>query len=82
MKAIDTNQYLNFWSHHPLYHKLGDVRSLLDRKDTIVSDPAEQTANLSLSQSVSYMNSTNCTVSEWLGVSMPILRAEYGQNSG
>ena len=34
------------------------------------------------SQSVIYMNSTNSTVSEWLGVSMTILWAEYGQNSG
>ena len=41
-KATHTDQYLNFTSHHPLHQKLGVVRSLIDRKDTIVTDPEEK----------------------------------------
>ena len=36
-KPTHTNQYLQFQSHHPLHQKLGVVRTLLDRKDTIVT---------------------------------------------
>ncbi len=37
-KATHTDQYLNFNSHHPLHQKLGVVRTLLDRKEKIVSE--------------------------------------------
>ncbi|XP_072015063.1 uncharacterized protein [Amphiura filiformis] len=37
-KVTHTNQYLNFKSHHPLHQKLGVVRTLLDRKDKIVTE--------------------------------------------
>ena len=37
-EAADTDQVLNFRSHHQLHHKLGVLISVLDRKDTIVSD--------------------------------------------
>ena len=29
--------YLHFQSHHPIHHKSGVVRTLMDRKDTLVS---------------------------------------------
>ncbi|XP_072043295.1 uncharacterized protein [Amphiura filiformis] len=31
-----TDQYLQFQSPHPLHHKLGIVRTLIDRKDAII----------------------------------------------
>ena len=41
-KKTHTDQYLNFSSHHPLHHKLGVIRSLLDRKDTIVTEDSDK----------------------------------------
>jgi len=41
-KKMHTDQYLNFESHHPLHQKIGVVRSLLDRKDAIVSTEEEK----------------------------------------
>ncbi|XP_072033280.1 uncharacterized protein [Amphiura filiformis] len=41
-KATHTDQYLNFSSHHPIYHKLGVVRTLLDRMDKIVTEPEDR----------------------------------------
>lgn len=37
-KPTHTYQYLQFQSHHPLHHKLGVVRTLMDREDSIVSE--------------------------------------------
>ena len=36
-KKTHTDRYLSYHSHHPLNHKLGVIRSLLDRKDCVVS---------------------------------------------
>ena len=36
-KPTPTDQYLDFKSHHPLQHKLGVIRTLMYRADTIVS---------------------------------------------
>ena len=36
-KRTHTDQYLNFTAYHPLHHKLGVIRSLLDRKDSIIT---------------------------------------------
>ena len=36
-KKTHMDQYLNFRSDNPLHHKLGVIRSLLDRKDTIIT---------------------------------------------
>ena len=37
-KPTHTDQYLHFKSHHPMHHiKSGVVRTLMDRKDTLVS---------------------------------------------
>ena len=43
-KPTHTNQYLNFNSAHPLHQKLGVIRTLLDRKDKIVTEPADKIA--------------------------------------
>ena len=41
-KKTHTDQYLNFDSHLPLHQKIGVVRSLLDRKEAIVSTQEEK----------------------------------------
>ncbi len=41
-KPTHTDQYLQFKSHHPLHQKLGVVRTLIDRKDSIVSEEADK----------------------------------------
>ena len=40
-KPTHTDQYLQFSSHHPLIHKLGVVRTLEHRANTLISDPDE-----------------------------------------
>ena len=40
-KATHTDQYLNFSSHHPIHHKLGVGRTLLDRSNTVITDPKD-----------------------------------------
>ncbi|XP_070579089.1 uncharacterized protein [Ptychodera flava] len=37
-KKTHTDQYLQFTSHHPLHQKLGVIRTLLDRNDSIVTE--------------------------------------------
>ncbi|XP_072014996.1 uncharacterized protein [Amphiura filiformis] len=41
-KAIHTDQYLNLSSHHPLHQKLGVVRTLLDRKNKIITEDRDK----------------------------------------
>ena len=37
-KKLHTDQYLNFASHHPKHQKLGVVRTLINRCETITSE--------------------------------------------
>ena len=43
-KPTHTDQYLNFESSQPLQHKLGVIRTLYHRADTIVTDPEDRRA--------------------------------------
>ena len=45
-KPTHTDQYLNFESHHPLHHKQGVIRTLIDRAEAIVSDPGDLAAEI------------------------------------
>ena len=40
-KPTHTDQYLQFSSHHPLIHKLGVIRTLEHRANTLISHPDE-----------------------------------------
>ena len=46
-KPTHTDQYLLFQSHHPIHHKSGVVRTLMDRKDTLVSTEDDKEAKKS-----------------------------------
>ena len=41
-KKTHTDQYLAFQSHHPLHHKLGVIRTLLDISDTLITSEQEK----------------------------------------
>ena len=45
-KSTHTDQYLSFESHHPLNHKLGVIRTLLDRCTEIVTDEQDRVAEI------------------------------------
>ncbi len=41
-KQTHTNQYLSFYSHHPLHQKLGVIRTLYDRCNNIVTEEEDK----------------------------------------
>ena len=41
-KPPHTDQYLPFQSHQPMEHKMGVIRTLTHRADTIISDPQDK----------------------------------------
>ena len=41
-KDTHTDQYLNFSSHHPLHQKMGVIRTLLDKCETLVTDEEDK----------------------------------------
>ena len=60
-KKTHTDQYLQFTSHHPLHQKLGVIRTLLDRKDSLVTedeDKREEEKKLEIAL-------TNCGYPKW-----------------
>ncbi|KAJ8023203.1 hypothetical protein HOLleu_35531 [Holothuria leucospilota] len=42
-KSSHTDQYLNFHSHHPFHHKLGVIRTLMERCHNIVTEEEDKT---------------------------------------
>ena len=40
-KETHTDQYLNYWSHHPLHQKKGVIKTLRHRCETITSEPED-----------------------------------------
>ena len=55
-KKTHTDQYLSFRSSHPLNHKLGVVRTLMDRCEAIVSTPEDRAAEQEHIRSALKMN--------------------------
>ena len=45
-KPTHTDQYLAMDSHHPQQHKLGVIRTLVHRAETLITDPADKVTEL------------------------------------
>ncbi|XP_072049982.1 uncharacterized protein [Amphiura filiformis] len=45
-KVTHTDQYLNFNSHHPIHQKLGVIRTIFDRMNSIITEDADKKLGL------------------------------------
>jgi hypothetical protein len=59
-KKTHTDQYLHFSSHHPLQHKLGMIRTLLDRCNDIVTDEEDRKKEQHIAEAL-----TKCGYPRW-----------------
>ena len=73
-KKTHTDQYLNFDSHHPTYHKLGVIRTLLNRMDSIITEEDDKLAE--------EKTITTYSISTVHEVYIIMYVSEYGSTSG
>ena len=67
-KPTHTNQCLQFDSHHPLHQKLGVVRTLIDRKDAIVTEEEDKLEKENtITQSLAQCGYPKWIIEKWNG---------------
>jgi len=59
-KKSHTDQYLNFSSHHPLNHKLAVIRTLLERRYSVVTEEDDRKKEEHVAKAIS-----KCGYSPW-----------------
>ncbi len=77
-KPTHTNQYLNFLSHHPLHQKLGVIRTLNHRCETIVTSEEDRTKEKGLLKDAL----KKCGYPDWAFRERKRTEANTGQETG